>query len=199
MFYILAILISMTLIAVVNILVNSLYFNFEIWYIIVAVIVNTVAVIAVDGLFATIIRHMLPNKWFEKRNLLKVSKKECFFYEKIGIKRWKEKVIELGIFANFRKNKIAEPTNNEYIARYILEINYGVFVHIACVIFGFVIVFFYPLQYFLCFGIPVAVVNAILNALPIFVLRYNLPKLVRLYELNERRKAIQEQNKSEAV
>ena len=85
----------------------------------------------------------------------------------------------------FRKNKIAEPNNNEYIARYIMEANYGIICHIACIIFGFLILFIYP-KYCLTIALPVAIVNLVLNALPTMILRYNLPKLHTIYKYNEK-------------
>lgn len=187
MIYILTIVISMILIAVINIAVNPIFFQMEIWYIIVAVIVNTVAVIAVDGVFALIIRRLMPAKWFgmDKKGFYP-GKGESRFMEKLGIKKWKDKVIELGMFTNFHKNKISDPTNNEYVERFIVESNYGFVIHLVCVFVGFVIIFFYPLKYWLCFGFPVAIVNAVLNALPTMILRYNLPKLRTLHKLNER-------------
>ena len=41
---------------------------------------------------------------------------------------------------------------------------------------------------FLTVALPVAIVNAILILLPAFVLRYNLPKLIRLYEFKRKQK-----------
>lgn len=185
MMYVAVILVCMGLICLVNALLSVA----DLWYIIVAVVVNTVAVIAVDGLVSTIVRRCLPNKWFTQDvNFFKVGKKECRIYEKLGVKKWKDKVIELGVFTSFRKNKIADPASNEYIGRYIMEANYGVMCHVACVIFGFSIMFIYPLSYWLNFALPVAVVNTVLNILPIMILRYNLPKLHALYKFNERRK-----------
>ena len=178
----------MTIISIVNVFVSKPIFGFSIEYIVIAVVVSTVAVIIVDGIFATIVRRALPEKWFiQTKKRFCAGKKECRFYEKLGIKKWKDKVLELGVFTNFRKNKIANPTDNEYIARYIMEANYGIICHLACVIFGYLIVFVYPLEYFLCFGVPVATVNAVLNLMPLFILRYNLPKLHTLYKYNERR------------
>ena len=172
-------------------LVNGLLNTAELTYIIVAVIISTVSVIIVDGIFSTIVRRCLPKKWFNvDKKGFSAKKQECRFYEKIGIKKWKDKVLELGMFTNFRKNKISEPSNNEYVSRYILEANYGIVCHVACVIFGFLIIFIYPLKYALCFGIPVAIVNAVLNLLPLFILRYNLPKLHTLYKFNARREKI---------
>lgn len=190
MFYVITILVCMVIISALNLLFNA--YDLEFWYIAVAVIVSTVAEIAIDGVFATIVRRLLPEKWFRggvDKKIFVAGKKECRFYEKIAIKKWKDKVIELGMFTSFRKNKIANPSDNEYISRYILEANYGIICHIVCIVFGFSVVFVYPLRYFMCFGIPVASVNAVLNLLPIFILRYNLPKLHTIYRFNARRAA----------
>ena len=190
----------MAIISVVDYIVAKPIFGFDLWYIIVAVVISTVAEIIIDSIFATIVRWALPKKWFgvDKKWFIG-KKKECRFYEKLGIKKWKEKVLELGAVTNFRKNKIADPTNNDYVARYITEANYGIVVHLACIVFGYAVVFLYPLKYFLCFGIPVAIVNTVLNILPLFILRYNLPKLHSLYKFNERRKKTSEDKKEQEV
>lgn len=183
MFYLIIILICMLLIMAFNIVFSSL----SIGYIVLAVTISTIGAIVIDGIFATIIRHFLPNKWFLYSNKkFDVSKKEQRFYEKLAIKKWKDKVIELGMFTNFRKNKVANPKENQYVERYIMECNYGVVVHIACIVVGFAVIFIYPLQYFYRFGLPVAIVNAVLNFLPYMILRYNVPKLQVLHKLNEK-------------
>jgi hypothetical protein len=63
-------------------------------------------------------------------------------------------------------------------------------IHLAGALLGFLIVFLYPLAYAPWIGVPVGVVNAVLNVLPIMALRYNLPKLEALYTLNQRRKTL---------
>ena len=182
MLYAIIILVCMAIISVGNILGQVTSW----WHAIVLVISYTLAVIIVDGIFSTIVRRCLPNKWFTQDvKCFIVNKKECKFYEKLGIKKWKDKVLELGMFTSFRKNKIAEPNNNEYIARYIMEANYGIICHIACIIFGFLILFIYP-KYCLTIALPVAIVNLVLNALPTMILRYNLPKLHTIYKYNEK-------------
>ena len=60
-------------------------------------------------------------------------------------------------------------------------------IHLVTVFTGYLIIFICPLRYWLCFGFPIATVNAVLNVLPIFVLRYNTYKLNVLYLRNERR------------
>lgn len=149
--------------------------------------ISTVAVIAVDGISAFIIRR-LPERWFSYESpLTSVSKKECALYTRLGVRKWRTKVPELGMFTGFHKNKVYDPGSNEYLKRYILEANYGVVIHWAGVPLGFLIIFICPLDWALRFGIPVATVNAILSLLPAFVLRYNIPKLLSLMRMNERR------------
>lgn len=162
-------------------------FGVSFWFVLGAVLINVVAVIAVDGLFAFLIRR-LPEKWFgHERRFFQVSAKEKKFYEKLKIRKWKDKVPELGQFTNFHKNKVAEPRNNVYLERYMLEAAYGEVIHLAGCFLGFVIIFFYPLKYWLCFGFPVAVINLIMNILPYFILRYNFYKMKVLYRSNERK------------
>ena len=188
MMYYLTILICMIILTVVDVFVAAPIFGFDVWYIILAVVLLTVAAIIIDALCATLTRWIFPKKWFgvDKKHFM-AGKKECRFYEKLGIKSWKEKVLELGMFAKFRKNKVAEPNNNEYVARYIYEANCGILGHALGALFGFLVIFIYPLQYWLCFGLPVAIVNLVLCLLPLFILRYNLPKLHTLYKYNQRK------------
>ncbi len=182
MLYIMTIIVCMAIISLVNALCGVTSW----WHSIAVVVSYTVAVIIVDGVFCTIVRRCLPNKWFTPDvKFFHVNKKECKFYEKLGIKKWKDKVIELGMFTSFRKNKIAEPNNNEYIARYILEANYGIICHFACIVFGFLIMFIYK-KYCWSIAFPVAMVNLVLNTLPTMILRYNLPKLHTIYKYNQK-------------
>ncbi|MBQ7236820.1 MAG: hypothetical protein IJX03_06690 [Clostridia bacterium] len=189
MFYFLTIIISMALISVAGIIFITPISDIEAWRVIVAVIFYTVLEIALNGLFAFIIRRFLPKKWFGVDKLCFVAKsRERNFYDKIKIKKWKDKVLELGCFTNFHKNKIAAPNDNEYVKRYILEANYGVAIHAFLLIASFLIVVVYPSKFQLFFTLPVALVSVFLNLLPLFILRYNLPKLHALYKMNEKRK-----------
>ena len=190
MLYILIILCANLVIIASSLLVDLfsswIFIGYDLWYIILMPPISTVAVIAVDGIGAFIIRR-LPEKWFSIDSpLCAVSKKECEFYTKLGVRKWREKVPELGIFTGFHKNQVAEPGSNEYLKRYILEANYGVVIHLACVPIGFLIILLCPIEHAIFFGVPVALVNAALNILPAMVLRYNIPKLLALYRRNER-------------
>lgn len=183
------ILCCMAVIALINALFAAPVFGFSVPYAILATIIGTVAVIAVDGLFAFLIRR-LPRKLFlHKRKAFAVSLREKNFYEKLGIRKWKDKIPELGGFTNLHKSKIESPYDNGYLDRYLLEACYGYIIHIVTIFTGFAVIFLYPLAYWYCFGLPIAVVNAVLNILPAFVLRYNTYKLKILYKRNETRAA----------
>ncbi|MBE6608369.1 MAG: hypothetical protein E7633_07420 [Ruminococcaceae bacterium] len=175
----------------INLFFPWIFAGYGLPYIILMPPVSTVAVIAVDGIAAFIIRR-LPEKWFSIGSSLSVvSKKECEIYTKLGVRKWREKVPELGIFTGFHKNHVAEPNSNEYLKRFILEANYGVVIHVMCVPIGFLIIFLCPIGHAPLIGIPVALVNAALNLLPAMTLRYNIPKLLALYRRNERHKTSQ--------
>ena len=187
MIYVSVILTASVIIGVMNGLFAFSAYDGNVWNIFLCVAVSVVGAIFIDSVFATIIRWILPKKWFSiDKKRFAAGNKERRFYEKIGIKKWKDKVIELGCFTGFRKNKIADPANNLYIERYILEANYGIVVHIACVFCGYLVCFIFPAHWY-SVGLPVGFVNMVLNTLPLMILRYNLPKLHALYRLNARR------------
>lgn len=185
MLYPLIILIGMIVISIVNIIFNV--FSLEIWYIIVAVVTCTVGAFCIDGVFAFLIRRLPEKKFAVDGMRLDATKKERQLLEKLGVRKWKDKVIELGCFTNFHKDKISDPNSIEYVSRFILESNYGIVIHICDMFVGFLVIFFFPLKYALCFGLPVAIVNAFLHFLPMCILRYNLPRLRTLYKLNLRK------------
>ena len=73
-----------------------------------AVFGGTVLVIAIDGLFAFLIRR-LPEKWFAPgARLFRVGKKERDLLGKLGVKRWKHLVPELGFLSGFPKDRLEE-------------------------------------------------------------------------------------------
>ncbi len=138
----------------------------------------TIFQFAIDGLFAIVINKM-PNKWFAMdKKCFQVSKKSQKFYEKLKIRKWKDKVWELGGLGGFRKNKINEPNNSEYVEKFIIESNKGVVTHRIGYFVGFFVIFVFPFKYALTVCVPIALTNLFLNILPVMVLRYNIPKLM---------------------
>jgi len=179
------ILFFVVLFSVTNAVFAAPVFGFAPWLGVAGIAAETALVIAVDGIFAFIIRR-LPERWFSyKKRFFNVSKKEKVFYEKIGVRKWKDRIPELGRFTNFSKSKVERPNDNEYLERYMLEACYGEIIHIFTIFTGYLIIFAFPLRYAFLFGVPVATVNAILNVLPTFVLRYNFYKMKILHARNE--------------
>lgn len=140
--------------------------------------VAIITIILVDGLVATVCR-LLPKRFAcSSDKFYQVSQKEKKFYEKLKIRKWKDKIPEIGHFTGFRKNKIADPQSVEYIERFLLEACYGELGHLWIMPVGFVILaLFFISETWIALAIPVAIINAILNLLPVFVLRYNRYKL----------------------
>lgn len=195
MLYLIVILLSMVLISIIDCTIFAHIYNLSVAYVIIAVAVSTIIEILLSGLVAFIVRWCLPKRWFQiNKKFFSATKKEKIFYDKICIKKWKDKIPELGSFTSFHKDKVREPNNSEYVERYIVEANYGVLIHFISVFVGFAVIFFYPLKFWYMFGLPVAIVGAILNLLPTFTLRYNLTKLHVLYKFNAKRKSVNDKS-----
>ena len=152
---------------------------------------------------ATVCR-LLPEKFANHESkVYTVSAKEKNFYEKLKIRRWKDKVPEIGHFTGFRKNKIADPKSVEYLDRFLLEACYGELGHFWILFFGFSILLlgfipaFPSMGLWFAISVPVAIINIFLNLPSLFILRYNSYKLEVLRKSNikkqQRAKADQEQ------
>jgi hypothetical protein len=141
----------------------------------------TASVFAIDGIFAFLIRR-LPERYFNAdRSIFVVSKKEARFYRRLKINKWKKYVPELGGFTAFHKDKLQSASDSEYLARFILESNYGVAIHLANMVTG-ILLFLLPFCNTPSIAIPVASVNAVLSLLPVMILRANTPALQLLYK-----------------
>lgn len=180
MSYIIIILLSNVVIIIANALCTPVQTIAAISRLTAASILSTVAVVAVDGATAFLVRR-LPEGWFSPRRMtMRVTDKERQLYRRLAIKRWKDRVPELGVFTGFHKDHLENTGDAAYLERFLLESHYGVVIHAVNVVCGFAILLLpgYPLAVTL----PVALVNAVLTGAPIAVLRYNLPVLRRLYE-----------------
>jgi len=155
-------------------------------------VIFTISLIIIDAIVAITIRKM-PERFFQKdKRAYRLSKGEKKFYDLIGVKKWKEKVPELGGFTSFHKDHVADPFNNDYIERFILEARYGISIHLWSVPLGFLVIFLdYQMfsgtsSLYLTMAIPLACINAILVVAPAFILKYNLPKLLKIRDHNLR-------------
>lgn len=171
--YLIVIGIANIVIAVIN---SSLFGSFLIALLVS--LISTVSVIAVDAITAFLIRR-LPEKYFSADSqFFNVALAERNFYKKLKIKKWKDKIPELGGFTGLHKSKVESTSDSVYLAKFLMESNYGVIIHIVNAVFGFIILL---LPIAVSVTLPVALVNAVLTFLPTLVLRYNTPTLKFLY------------------
>ncbi len=176
--------ISVVVLSVVGILLAPIT-GMAIWQVILTTVILTLSVIVLDALLAVIGRRVFPKKWFENDSRFFVpDKKEINLLNKLKIRSWKDKVWELGkIGTGVSKAHIEDKNNLDYINQFIVESNYGQVIHIISVVLSYLIIFIFPFTSFktnLIFSIPVATVSAILNLMPLMILRYNTPRLLML-------------------
>lgn len=182
-FYLTVIGVAMLIISAVNII-----FGAAAWYnIIILVVVCTALQFALDGIIAIIINKM-PDKLFGADNsLYNVSDFEKNLYKNLKVRKWKDKVWELGGLGGFSKKNLANPNSPEYIEKFIIECNKGVLTHRLSYPIGFLPMLFIPNICAFSIALPVAMVNLFLNILPTLILRYNTPKLKMLLQRMKRR------------
>lgn len=147
-----------------------------------SVLFGTVSVIAWDGVVALFIRRFpLPRRWFSADcPIYYAGKRERALYRRLGINIWKSYVPELGGFTGFHKSQFSSPHDPEYLKRFLVESNYGVAIHLANAILGFLIILL-PWCSAPAVAIPIALVNMILSLLPVAILRFNSVPLYHLY------------------
>lgn len=147
------------------------------YYIVIAAVWCTALQFALDGTIAIIINKM-PDRWFgvDNRHYF-VSDRERKLYGKLGVRKWKDLVWELGGLGGFSKKNFKNPNSTEYIEKFIIECNKGVLTHRLSYPIGFLAMLTLPGICAYTIALPVAVVNLFLNILPTLVLRYNTPLL----------------------
>lgn len=178
---------------IIAIIVANLVCNFA-WITVLYLFVGF-AIVLLPSLFVAIVIRLLPKKWFNPDNkIYNVSEKERNFLLKIGIKKWKDKIPEMGQTVNFKKDRLVDANNVEYIQKFLVETCYAESLHLCCAISAFVAMLFMPAGNFWNISFPIAIIYAIYNIPSILIQRYNRPRLKiqlkRLTKNNESDKII---------
>ena len=140
--------------------------------------VGTCKMLGLDGIVAIAV-NLLPDRWFGiERPIFKVSEQERSLHKRLKIRKWKDRVWELGGLGGFSKKKLLEPDNPAYVEKFLVECNRGTVVHRLSYPVGFLAMLALRAPLRFTVGIPVATVNLFLNILPTLVLRYNTPLLL---------------------
>ncbi len=200
MTYLIIILICSLIIYIPNAIANPAGINMPWVYYLLAVLIYIAASVLVDGIVAFIIRR-LPSKWMNPRKGMIVLRPwEEKLFRKIKVDKWKKFMPDLGAFTKFPKGQLSDPFNNDYIERYILEASYGAVIHYMSVPFSALILLLGLIDRgnlaTWTVGVPVMVVNMVLILLPALALKYNLPRLVRIYDLNAKLKLKKQQKEN---
>lgn len=173
--YLIIIFVAMLTVSLFNWLVLGWVFSSALFW----VSVTTGIEIIITILLAILTGLCVPKKIYNEHKIYAVSKRELNFYHVLHINAWKDHVCELGFLGGFSKKKVVAPNDPTYVDRFILEINKGMFMH-AIGTLGSFLVLFVPVPGFWSISFVVAWVGAILNILPLMVLRYNKPRLLML-------------------
>lgn len=172
-----------------------MYFVFVIFCVLSVIVVNLVvnfslttalnllisfAFVLLPSLFVAIAIRLLPKSWFDyNKKIYKVSEKEKNFLVKIGIRKWKDKIPELGGTAGFKKDTLSDGNNVTYLKKFITETIYGEVLHICCIIFALLSLLFVPKAIVFSMALPIAIIYSLLNIPSILIQRYNRPRLIK--------------------
>ena len=158
-------------------------------YAAVAVVFCVVLQISLDALAALAIR-LTPDRLYPAESpRYRVRPWEKKLYLKLGVRVWKDHIPDLGGIGGFSKRKLQSPDDPAYIEKYVIECHKGVLTHRLCYPLGLLVMLTLPNLCALTIGLPVAIVNLILNALPTMALRYNTPMLLGMLKRMSRRTA----------
>lgn len=158
------------------IIILNLLFNFS-WACALNLLIGF-ALVLLPSLVAAIVIRLLPKKWFNPNNkIYNVSEKERKFLMSIGIKKWKDKIPELGQTVNFKKDKLVDANNPKYIEKFLVETCYAESLHICCAIFALIFMCFMPNGCFWNISFPIGIIYAMYNVPSILIQRYNRPRL----------------------
>ncbi|MBO5041565.1 MAG: hypothetical protein J6D87_01230 [Clostridia bacterium] len=170
--------VAMTLIAGINIacgVASPLYAA-------VAVVFCVVLQIILDSVAALAIR-LTPDRLYPAESpRYRVSGWEKKLYLKLGVRAWKDHIPDLGGIGGFSKKRLQSPDDPAYVEKYVIECHKGVLTHRLCYPLGLLVMLTLPGLCALTIGLPVAVINLMLNALPTMALRYNTPMLLRMLQ-----------------
>ena len=155
--------------------------------ILITIIYTFLALFVIDALVAILVR-LLPKKWINPFNKIYNAKPwETKLYLKLKIRSWKDKIPETGkALTGFGKDKILDMNDNQYIYKFMEETVYAEVMHVISAVLS-IFVIFINLKLWYIVGLPMAVVNFVIQILPVMVQRYNRPKLKLLYDRNEKK------------
>ncbi len=167
-------------------MLNSLLYDYTFWYVFKISGLTLFAVVAIDAIVAAVVHAVPERKINPFAKCFQASQKERSFWEKLGVRKWKDIIPESGKYlCHFSKTNVEQPNNNEYVLKFLRETCYAEVMHIISIFLGFIPLAFMPIK--LTVVLPVCFINAVLQTLPVIVQRYNRIRLIALYNFNKRK------------
>lgn len=158
--------------------------------------------IALNAFIATLVCKWMPDKWFDhNKKIFSVPRWETNLYVKLGVKKWKDSVLELGQLNGFKKDKLASTSDEQYTEMFLRECNKGYIDHLTSIVLSaLVLVLFIPKPLLmLTIGLPIIWTSWLINFMSLAILRYNMPRLKKMLELNRRRQQVALKNAQRAA
>ncbi len=145
----------------------------------------------IDAAVALLVRYAVPKSYYDPlKKRYACARWEKKLYTRLGIRRWKDKIPETGgLLVGFPKDRVLDMHDNEYIFKFMEETCYAEVMHVWSAVLGFAVLALCPSPLRLTAALPVALVNLILQLLPVAVQRFVRPQLLRIYNANARRAA----------
>lgn len=166
-------------------LFNALFASMGAGIAVLHTVLNVVLMVAIDAIVALIVHSVPEEKIDPFKKIFVASNKERKFYEKLGVRVWKDIIPESGkALAGFDKRQVEKPNDNTYILKFLRETCYAGIMHVISIFACFVVFAFMP--YKLSIVLPVVLTNVLLQLLPVIVQRYNRIRLISLYYFNKR-------------
>lgn len=185
-YYIITIVAATAAIFGINAALIAPLYGFSYPYLLALVLLAVVEAFAIDAIVALAVRYLVPKKFYDPlAKRFRCHKKEKKIYTKLGIRKWKDKIPETGgLLVGFQKKKVLDLHDNEYLYKFMQETCYAEVMHVWSIPLGFLTLALCPTPLHLTVALPVAIVNAILQILPVAVQRFIRPQLLRVYNKN---------------
>ena len=189
-YYIASIVAATAAIAGANAVFVAPTYEISFTFVLIITLLSVAEAFAIDAVIALTVRYLIPKSFYDPlAKRFRCHKKEKKLYVKLGIRKWKDKIPETGgMLVGFQKKKATDLHDNAYVYKFMQETCYAEVMHVWSIPAGFIILALCPTSLRLTVALPVAVVNAILQLLPVSVQRFIRPQLLRVYVKNEKRR-----------
>lgn len=158
------------------------------------------AIVCLPAIVMSLLVRIVPKKIFNPANkVFRVKSKEKKFYEKLKIRNWKSKVPEAGKLGGFKKDKLYDPKNPEYLRKFLVESCIAEAIHSLSICWGIASLLLIPKNLILPLGIPLMLFNVFVHIFPVMIQRYIRPKLLRTLDHVIRAKKTEEAEQQVAV